>query len=399
MNAHDVRSEADVRLSKKLAEDPLIRQAIRARDEEERDTSLGIRRSLLAQALRLTKEVAPTKYAVVDRCKERLGVDEEVEMYVYASADYNAAMPRGEGDRTFVLVSSSLYEALDDEELSYVIGHELGHHVYDHHALPLYMLEGPGVPVSPTLALEMFTWQRYAEISADRAGLLCCNGLQPAARALFKLSSGLRTAPTPQRIAAFLQQADELYREVEQTETPIAHRDWLSTHPFSPVRLKAAEAFVDSEVFTEGGRSMANLEMHVTDLMGLMEPGYMDEDTEEAEHMRRVMFAAGVQVAAASGDVSEAEIEALKGILGDKNVPETIAPQALAEDLPRRIEAANTHVRGGRRAQLVRDLTVVARADGKIDEAEIGVIRTVAAQLKVDPSIVESSLHAQAALD
>ena len=68
------------------------------------------------------------------------------------------------------MFSSSLLEAFNDSELLFVMGHELGHHVYDHHQIPIgYVLRGRQPPPAD-LALDLFAWARYAEISAERAG-------------------------------------------------------------------------------------------------------------------------------------------------------------------------------------------------------------------------------------
>ena len=72
--------------------------------------------------------------------------------------------------------------------------------------------------------------------------VFCCGGVTPAASALFKLSSGLTMAPTPERIAAYVEQADELFREasLQTDEARFQNGDWMSTHPFCPIRLRAA---------------------------------------------------------------------------------------------------------------------------------------------------------------
>ena len=398
MDAQAVRADADRQLAERLATEPLIQRAAAERAAFEQDHNVGIRRSLLATALRLTREIVPDRFELVDRCRTRLGVTEEVELYVYPSPEFNAGMPPREGNRAFVMISSSLYEALDLEELAYVMGHELGHHIYDHHAIPLEVLGNPELPVPARLALELRAWQRYAEISADRAGMLCANGLQPAARALFKLSSGLSSAPDEARINAFLRQAEELYREVEQSEQPFHHQDWLASHPFSPVRLKAAAAFAKSQAFDPSGTPLPEVDAGLHDLMSLMEASYIDMDTVEAEHMRRVLFAGGVLVAVASGAIEEAEFDALSTLLG-RHMPQSVSPEALRADLPRRIEAAKQHVSPGRRAQVVRDLAVVARSDGHVDPAEQAQIVAIAEAMGVSRAVVDQALHGTVHLD
>lgn len=394
---NDYRCESDRALAKELAEHDDVRPIMRALAEKDR--ALGTRRSLLAQALRLTPIIAPSLHAILDRCREYLAVEAEVELYVYGSAQFNAACTAPEGERVFVLLSSALAEAFADDELAFVVGHELGHHVYDHHALPVQVLTDPQHELRPSLILRLLSWQRYAEISADRAGLLCAQGLEPAARALFKLSSGLSGSPTEEQVRAYLAQAQELYAEAERVEAPGVHRDWLSTHPFSPVRLSAAQAFTDSAVMNQGGMPLDQLERAVHGFMALMEASYLEEDSAEAEAMRRVLFAGGVMVAAADGELEQAELDVLIEQLGHGRVPANINVEALREHLASRVTRCNEVVRPSRRAQLLRDLALIARADGRVDTAERTFMLELSQQLGVDGDVVTHALTAPLELD
>ena len=393
----EYRCESDRALAEELAQHDSVRPIMRALAEEDR--ALGTRRSLLAQALRLTPTIAPALHAILDRCRELLAVDAEVELYVYGAAQFNAGCTAPEGGRVFVLLSSALAEAFADDELAFVVGHELGHHVYDHHALPVQILTDPRHELRPAMILRLLSWQRYAEISADRAGLICARGLQPAARALFKLSSGLRASPTEEQVRAYLAQAQELYAEAERIDAPGVHRDWLSTHPFSPVRLSAARAFADSRAMTDGGTPLDQLERAVHGFMALMEASYLEEESDEAEAMRRVLFAGGVMVAAADGALSQAELDALIDKLGHGRVPASINVDALREHLGQRVARCNEIVRPARRAQLVRDLAVIARADGRVADPERAQLFELGRQLKVDGDVVVHALEAPLTLD
>ena len=91
-----------------------------------------------------------------DQCTERLGIDSPLELYAYASPQFNAACFKPEEGRVFIMFSSSLLEAFSDTELLFVMGHELGHHVYQHHDLPIgYILRGPE-PIPPDTGIRSF---------------------------------------------------------------------------------------------------------------------------------------------------------------------------------------------------------------------------------------------------
>jgi Zn-dependent protease with chaperone function len=86
------------------------------------------------------------------------------------------------------MFSSSILEAFSAAEIRFVMGHELGHHLFHHHDIPIgFVLRGQQRP-SPKLALMLTSWSRYAEISADRAGAYCARDIEAVAHSLFKLA-------------------------------------------------------------------------------------------------------------------------------------------------------------------------------------------------------------------
>ena len=99
---------------------------------------------------------------------------------------------------------------------------------------------------------------------------------------------------------------------------------------------------------------MSEVEATVEEIMQLMEPSYLEEDSPSAENMRRLLFAAAVVVADSSGVVSTEERHALADLLGCAAVPNTLDAERLAEVLPERIELVKTSVPMGRRVLLVR---------------------------------------------
>lgn len=119
------RCESDRSLAEELSNHDSVRPLMRMFHEREQ-SSQGTRRSLLAQALRLTPSISPSLHTILDRCRELLSVEAEVELYVYSSPQFNAACTAPEGDRVFVLLSSSLAEAFAEDELAFVVGHEHG---------------------------------------------------------------------------------------------------------------------------------------------------------------------------------------------------------------------------------------------------------------------------------
>lgn len=394
MTPESFQSERDRVLRAKLSAEPSVARILEALGRQ--PERLGTRKHFLSRALRLTPAIAPELHELLEGGLAALDVQTEVELYVYPAAEFNAACARPEGGRVFILFSSSLMEAFSSDELAFVLGHELGHHVFDHHGLPLGALlhDKSGVPART--ALELFAWQRYAEISADRAGLVVAGSLDAAARSLFKLSSGLSTAPGATQIAAFVEQAQLLEQEVQSSSA--GSEDWMASHPFSPIRLTAARAFAQSE-FMGGPAPLALIESQVGESMRLMEPSYLEEDSDAAEAMRRYLFAAGVVLAGQHGGVGADEVEALRSLLGSSRVPDEPNAELLAEHLPARTEKVLGLVAHGRRAQLVRDLALVAKADQHVARDERAFLRRCAADLGVAVRVAEVALGEPEELD
>lgn len=386
-----LRARGDIQLAETLLGDRDIKKAI---ERFERDNpQLGARRHLLGAAVRLSAEAAPNLHDTVDQARKKLGLDFPLELYVYPSPMFNAATLRPEEGRVFVLLSSSLLEEFTDEELLFVIGHELGHQLFEHYSIPVGVLLSGRASLRPGRVLELFAWQRYAEISCDRVGIVCAGGIEPAMNALFKLASGLTTNKINVKIEEFLSQASDLQAEAEQqgrADEPV-RGEWFATHPFSPLRLSAAKRFVESELMN-GTTSSTELEANVDLLMGVMQPSYLGERSEAAEAMRRLLFAGGVLLATADEDISVEQSRALEELLGPGSVPRELNAEAIREDLPTRVARVMEVVPGLRRAQVIRDLCVIARADNTISETESAIIEEIASAVGVDAGVVACAL-------
>ena len=398
-DAASFRAEGDKRLYAELLAEGRVREAIEVVKSSALEGHVpAVRRALLSRSMRLPPTVQPELHAIVASCRERLGVSEPVECYVNPSAEYNAGIfPRQDG-RLYILFTAALLEAFDRDELRFVVGHELGHHVYGHHEIPVAVLFDQRFPIQPDLALRLTAWQRYAEVSADRAGVACCGSFDGAARGLFKLASGLHQAPTNAQIVAFLEQAKDL--GAAAAEAGRAHpEEWFSSHPFSPLRVQAAHLFSRSIFMRDSGEPAARLETGIAALMSMMEPGYLHADTEAAEAMRRLIYAAGLVLLSEDGGVTPEEKRRLDTLLGSGTVPLDFDPHRVAELLPERTRAVVERTGIPQRAHVLRDLATLALADGKVSGDEQTFLAKLAADLGVDVEVVTSALTQQIELD
>ena len=344
--------------------------------------------------------MAPALSRIADECIEKLGVSIPLELYAYNSPNFNAACVKPEEGRLFIMFSSSLLDAFDEAELKFVMGHEFGHYIYDHHSLPVgYVLGGKVPGAGPNLALRLTSWSRYAEISADRAGAYCCDDFNAVARALFKLASGVTSSIVQFKLNDFLAQVDAMKIEDEAVDNKSNPQDWFMTHPFSPLRVKALQLYHRSELAGSAGANRNELELGVEGLMALMEPSYLDATTDAAKTMRNCLFAASLAIANADGNISDVEVSVFEDFFGQHKFSESLDMEKLLASLPERCEAVNDKNSIPKRMQLVRDLAVMARAENHVKPAERAQLLAVAKWLEVPALFVEQSLETGELLD
>jgi hypothetical protein len=398
MQAADIRCANDLALYQKLKKH---RDVIRVNEQiarHEAEGPSGIRRNLLSTSVRLTRGMAPEIAKMADECVEKLGVELPLELYVYSSPQFNAACFKPEDERLYVMFSSSLLEGFSSQELKFVMGHELGHHVFDHHDVPVgYLLRGKQRP-DPELALELFAWSRYAEISADRAGAHCAQDMGAVARSLFKLSSGLTSKVVKFSLDDFVAQADDMQTVDQEPGQGAPQSDWFSTHPFSPLRVKALKLFERSELYG-GSDSKEDLEMGVQSILSLMEASYLEAKTDTAEAMRRLLFAGLIAVADAADGISAEELEVFGKFFGKYAFTDKLDIEKIKLTVARRAAEVKQRASQTQAMQVLHDMCVMAQADGGVAASQQVLLEQVAKDLNVPSSFVCQVIDADKDLD
>lgn len=399
MQVESLRSGQDRELHRQLLEDPDVRRVNEEIARHEARGNLGVRRQLLNTSVRLSDTMAPDLHRTATECRERLGLDIPLELYVYPSPSFNAACVKPEAGRLFIMFSSSILEAFSPAEIRFVMGHELGHHLFHHHDIPIgFVLRGQQRP-SPRLALTLTSWSRYAEISADRAGAWCAQDIEAVAHALFKLASGLTGGYARFSLADFLRQVDEMQLERAEPGQGAPTEDWFLTHPFSPLRVKALALFDQSVLSRGGGSSVDHLELGVHELMSLMEPSYLEARTHIAEAMRRLLFAGAITIASAHNGIEPSEIAAFEKFFGTRAFSNRLDVEKIRNELPERITQVREQASLPQRMQILRDLIVIARSDGPPPGAERRVLLDIAHGLGISTCFVDQMINTSTELD
>jgi len=388
MNADDLRYRNDLEQANSLKDEREVKRVTEWLEKQEAEGSTGLRRQLLATSVRLSRKMAPDVYKLSDECVERLSMDTPLELYVFNSAQFNAMCFKPEEGRVFVMFSSSLLEGFTPKELQFVMGHEFGHHIYNHHEIPIgYLVKGRQRP-DPKLALRLFAWSRNAEISADRAGAYCANDMHSVASALFKLSSGLTGDIVKFNLEEFLLQVSDMEMIDSEPDRDAAQGDWFSTHPFSPLRVKALQLFFASKLMDSSGTTVDDMDVGVQRLMSLMEPSYLDARSDAAIAMRNLLFAGGLVVADASNGISEAETEVFERFFEKGDVNEKLNVNRIREELPQRIQRAKEQATETQCMQVMRDICVIAMTEGHVTVEERNVLNSIADGLGISRTFI-----------
>ncbi|HTU07498.1 MAG TPA: M48 family metallopeptidase [Trebonia sp.] len=205
----------------------------------------ALRLTFLAGAVKVSERQFPHIYALVRDGSYILDLPDVPDCFVIQSPIVNA-MAIGK-DRPFIVITTGLVNLHDEEELRWVVGHELGH-ILSGHAVYRTMLliliqlaaRIAWMPIGyiglRAIIWGLEEWFRKSELSCDRAGLLAGQDVDAARRALMKLAGGPQLSEL--NPDAFREQAHE-YDAVPDLRDSVLKLLQLqgNTHPFAVIRF------------------------------------------------------------------------------------------------------------------------------------------------------------------
>ena len=218
----------------------------------------AVRLVYLGSAVRVDERQFPVLHRLLGDVAAVLDAPSLPELYVGANP-VPTALTIGM-DKPLVVVSSGMVDLLDEEEMRFVLGHEMGH-VGSGHAVYQTLLQRlihlsavltaiplGGLGVRAILA-GLMEWSRKAELSADRAGLLATQDPAVAFRVHMKLASGGHLEDLDQ--TSFFAQGTE-YATAGDLRDSVLKLLLVEaqSHPFAVVRAAELRRWVDSGDYT-----------------------------------------------------------------------------------------------------------------------------------------------------
>ncbi len=203
---------------------------------------------MLGTAVKVTGKQFPRIAKLAERCADTLRIPLPT-LYVSPNIGSLNAHTFGTADDPIIVLNAALIDHLSEIELLDVIGHECGH-IQNNHVVYLTTLHFLSHAANAFLrwsvrpaVLALNGWARRAEITCDRAGLICTGDLDASIGCLVKLALGSRKLYSDVNVDEYLAQLDEASGGVGRLD------ELTRTHPYLPKRVAALRLFAETAYF------------------------------------------------------------------------------------------------------------------------------------------------------
>ncbi len=203
----------------------------------------------------VTRESCPQLYELVEDVAKTLGVEDFPEIYTEWGYAVNA-YTTGIKEQTLLVLNSGAVDLLNDDQLKYIIGHEMGHiksgHILYHLMAQMMSSMVKYIPLGEALLepihFALLYWNRMSEFSADRAGLLACQNKEEAIQTVIKMAGVPMKYFNELNEEAFIKQAEE-FEKLNRgfADSTIRSLSILtSTHPWTVYRAGELLKWINS---------------------------------------------------------------------------------------------------------------------------------------------------------
>lgn len=260
----------------------------------------SLRSAMEGHSFKVEKRLMGHLYDLLYGVKEKLGFNDPVDFYITGDSTVNAwtiAAAR-EGEPHIVNINSALVNLMSDDELRFVVGHELGHLMNKNtEMLRLIGFVFPRGTVPPlVLQYKIRLWEQLSELIADRFGYMAVESLPACLSAFFKMTSGLDINKIDMQVDAYLEE------NLKHLEYFISDKGLSrDTHPVNPIRVQSLNLFATCQSEEELEQKME----------GIISALFKLSNDETDYYLGFFVATAGLIAINIDGEVTDKEIEAV----------------------------------------------------------------------------------------
>ena len=218
-----------------------------------------LRVQLTGSHLRVTADSVPEVHDKLLAACDILDLPKVPDLYIASGSDLNAFTAGVE--KPLIVLNAGAVDLLNDDELLFVIAHEVGH-IKSGHVLYYQIAEflpvigaivgsatfGLGELLGAGLQVALLNWKRMSEFTADRAGLLACQDANVPITAMIKI------AGLPQKYHDAINPEDFIAQAREFKALDADKLNWLvkwlstmgQTHPWTVMRASQFLTWIDA---------------------------------------------------------------------------------------------------------------------------------------------------------
>jgi Zn-dependent protease with chaperone function len=164
--------------------------------------ALLFRANAMGNMILISEEQFPHLHQMVKEGAEKLGLDSMPEAFLFNANGMFNAFARQKVGRRYLLLTSSLVDAVSDEQIKFVIGHELGHHAAGHLDFVGFWLRFPA-RIIPFLHS---AYSRQCEYTCDSIGYFISRDVENSCSAIQMLGCGCQKLNSKMNLFAFQKQ-------------------------------------------------------------------------------------------------------------------------------------------------------------------------------------------------
>lgn len=210
-----------------------------------------VRLAFQANAVRVSPNQFGHIHGLYQEVLKTLDAPEDYPLYISQTPMVNAGAYGM--DEPFVILNSGTVSLLEDDQLSYVMGHEIGHIMSDHvlyktMTVLLLNLANMGFPIvglaARAVLVALLEWYRKSELSCDRAGLLAVQDPEIVMRTMLKMAGGGGDEETS--LQEFIVQAEDYRQGGDVADQVFKILNLMATtHPFYVLRVAEIRTWIE----------------------------------------------------------------------------------------------------------------------------------------------------------